>query len=247
MFNGDRGIILGLFEELHKFHDGVVSDSQNVTPYLGKHEIDVELSYSYMGQNKEPNNTRMTKEEIWDSKETPYPVEVPIDVPINSLARAERVPIIHDATTTFANDFAEKDPDFVQTNRSQRKDSLNRSVQSKAQANLPPRVPLHSYKPQVTLRRKLFNFERAADIEPGQKENVRESSSRGGIYKEPRFSQSTIRLEQSTNAEIEDSQQQSKGKANSTAALTDWLKLIGIKLPSNFTLDAPILNYFKDG
>ncbi len=140
---------------------------------------------------------------------------------------SERVPLVPEST--FGNDLVTRNPitDLTQPNQ---RDSFNQSLRPREDLSvaLPPRQPLPAsslYKPQGTIRRRLFNFERAADIEPSN-----------------RLSQSSMR-----DPPEDPSQSQPQTADNTKATLTQWLKSLGVRLPPHFTLEAPVLNQFRDG
>lgn len=211
IFAGDRGVIFGLLEELHKFYDGVTDNSQS--PYFGLEDIDCSLGYSYQNEEK---NKNLPNEEIRSKEST---LELPIDMP---LLVPEHIPAIKESTlgsvfgSGIIGDIGKKlDSDHIQ---------------------LPKQMFPTNNLPQSSLRKKLFQSERIADIEP--KEVLSSAKKKEQI---PKFSQSTIKPEPS--AEMEYDLIQPKDKEE----IFEWLQMIGVKLPPRLNLNNQVLEEFSDG
>ena len=245
VFKGNRGVIFGLLEELHKYFDGV-SDvpefSKKVAPYLGKYlyqfplhrdEFDCSMNYAYPFQGGQTLPARTLTEQIAITDDSKIPNNT-LDLPLDTHVLApERIPFIKEQTwgSTFGSGTIEEDRMNISLKQFPSGVNIKTAKQESTRFPLPPRQ---------SSKKRPFSFERIADITPKPFPSSAKSN------KEVKFSQSTIKFNRTSDLGIEEPSNTFHSKKDKEV-LTEWLEIIGTKLPPHFTLDAPVLEEFKDG
>jgi len=189
----------------------------------------IDLEKDQIMINKDNLTLRKTQQKSMEGTQSGGIMPI-VEVP---LLASGKVPIIHEVTTIDENFHTTFD-----LNQSKNSTRLNNSLLNPKKQdefiNLPPKYP--PYKPQVTLRKKLFSYERSADIEPNNKK--------------PAFSVRNS-IQHNSDAEIVESLKNMNSASSNSKnfglnGLDQWVRSI-INVPAEFTLNAPVLSSFKDG